>query len=215
MPPQLLWSRKVVIAEDEEPDWLQAASTEIFGDAPPPSERLVTVEHHRVGKHGRGQARRDFESQQQQQQQQQQQRHVFVARSQPQSHKRKHDAEHEYQRRVRHSPEKTKFPDRAPLANGTNGQLGAPRRDLDSLISQHAKGFSTLIRKGLRGEPKKKRSKAKQAAIALAAQRLEEQLGSSFTAVAASRGGGGEEMIVQPWRQQQAGPQRLIYRQKY
>lgn len=178
-----------MVIEDEEPDWLTAASSECFGEAQPPPKRFVTI---------------------------QPDRQVFVAqnRSKPQQHKRKAEAEDPPNRRVRHSPEK-KPSFRAPLANGTNGQLGAPRRDLDSLISQHAKGFSTLIRKGLRGESKRKRPKAKQAAIALAAQRLEEQLGTSFIAVAAANRGGAtnSQHVVQPW-EQHALPQRQVFRQR-
>ena len=75
------------------------------------------------------------------------------------------------------------------LSSSTNRQqqhkprpvISKKTQSLDTLISNHAKGFSTLVERRL--DPKDgKHSRVKQAAIAFAVQQLEENLGTSFNA---------------------------------
>ena len=212
MPPVQMWSRKVRIHQDdvdEEPEWLQAASSECFGTEP---QRIVTInpsceeprpmqqEQRRIVTISSGSERRQHPQQHEEETKEHKQ-----PRWQRTSQKRKFEG-HPLQRRVRHSPEK-KPASRAPLESRLNkleqplqGTISKTNPDFETLITQHAKGFSTLVKRGLRGASRRKKPRAKQAAIALTVARLEETLGTSFAPRQAVAAHG---KLIQPWEQPQ------------
>ena len=178
MPPHYQHKRfvKIEVVEEEEPDWLASASFELFG----PTERNVEIVPEKQAKQQRRVKIEKRGAKSQSTRQMQSTRPKSTKPTQPTQSTR-----HVY------------IAGKPVLSSSTNRHSTATinkqkARSLDTLISQHAKGFSTLVEKRINGKNGKK-SRVKQAAIALAVQRLEENLGTSFDPQAQ------QQQLVQPW----------------